>query len=1401
MPPESTVNISQDLIFDLSESTREEVLRHLPLVFGSLTLSGTARSVSRAIPKLLHVPPSEVIGHHFDQFLSMLDSLPLAIDFAEMLKPGSATLNLTLRCRGDQLIATTIYFFVIYDTLGQPDDVLFVIHEEDEEELALRKRMAETADRVSRLIAYGSSNAEIGLKIFDLCREIFATPGGWLIPRDAQGNPKIPIPFGGPLPEQFVGPGAGVAHSAPPPRKLPADQDEPLAVNSLQYPRIHPNMDSTRAEADTLPHAVAPILNAKDESIGDIYLVAPPGHLFQRHELLLMDVIADQIGQAMERGELHLPIHFQDLAKRVLIDPGETAPDIVEIIKTILYNLAALVPLTCASLLLEEGDGMRLIAAIQAPINPDPQGHFFPYAKTPLNLEIMRSQKRIILDDVRQDSRFQVWAGHDDVRSWMGLPLIVEKKSVGIISVSSVHLGAFSQRDGEVAQAFADQAAIVLVKAQLAAELHVEKSHLELLYRLSQKLAATLEPQEVAEKALQLITETLGNCFGEVYVTENGQKFLQLLATQNYSPQLVEKLSSQPYLRMGAGITGGAVELRRPILVPNVHNDSRWVHVPDLDVAIQSVAAIPLSARDEVVGVMILGSPEIDAINHTHLPLFQSIAAPVALALQNARLFAAERSRRQEAEMLRNAASAVTLDLSLEQILHVLLERLRQVVHFDSACVLLWEGKELHALAAVDLPRPKEVVNQRFPVDGSFFADIQREQRAIFFDDVQALPRFSGWGGTSTTRGWMGVPLIQRGAVMGYITLDSLQVGSYGKREAFLAQAFADRIAITIVNAHLLDDSRRAAFRQQEISAILRGLNSALSLAEIQTAVAEGLHRLIDSAAVETAMYQPDEQQVNAGRSQWAAGESNAISSAYSYAMDKSAAIPVLLRGQSHVAPDITQESQWPVEREWAAQGFRSQIVLPLQGSSRILGHIRLLWRDGIQPNLTIDFSLRQVADGVAMAAERLDLLSQTMRRADELHVLIQLSSQLRITEERAQITQIALNICQDVFRSDHGYILVPTAEVEMLEVIAHGGPGPSPSARYIRRGESIAGSVFSSGIPYRSPNVFADPMAFQPNIEEWGKLGVSFSSAIYAPLRAGDEIIGVLSLSSTDMQHPFTQADLQLLKAIAEIVGAALHRSAILEGLEQRVEARTADLARANVKLLELDQLKSDFVANVSHELRTPLTNIKLYLDLLGRGRPERREHYLEVIKGETDQLQKLIESILDFSSLEKDPAAMAANFAPVSLNELMETIFHTFRDRVAAASLDLIYAPAEQPVHVWGDRDRLFQIAANLLMNAITYTKPGGKVELGLTQNAMNEVGIVVRDIGIGIPHDEIEHIFDHFYRGERVNQSDILGAGLGLSIANKIAQTHGGRIEVDSVLNVGTTFTVWFPMIVTV
>ncbi|MEW6566881.1 MAG: GAF domain-containing protein [Chloroflexota bacterium] len=241
-----------------------------------------------------------------------------------------------------------------------------------------------------------------------------------------------------------------------------------------------------------------------------------------------------------------------------------------------------------------------------------------------------------------------------------------------------------------------------------------------------------------------------------------------------------------------------------------------------------------------------------------------------------------------------------------------------------------------------------------------------------------------------------------------------------------------------------------------------------------------------------------------------------------------------------------------------------------------------------------------------------------------------------------------------------------------------------------------------------------------------------------------------------------------------------------------------TVIVLRDITRLRELDRLKSQFVATVSHELRTPLANLKLYLSLLRRGRPERREQYLETLDQETARLGEMIEDLLDLSRLES--RAEVEKRERVELERLVEEVLENHRPAFQEKSLDLQFSMESRPV-VSANRNQLIQVLTNLLSNALRYTPPGGWVRVTLTELQAVEGGrmaaLAVQDSGQGIPEEDLPFIFERFYRGTLARNSNTPGSGLGLAIVREILERHAGQVRVTSRLGEGSTFTVLLPL----
>ncbi len=236
--------------------------------------------------------------------------------------------------------------------------------------------------------------------------------------------------------------------------------------------------------------------------------------------------------------------------------------------------------------------------------------------------------------------------------------------------------------------------------------------------------------------------------------------------------------------------------------------------------------------------------------------------------------------------------------------------------------------------------------------------------------------------------------------------------------------------------------------------------------------------------------------------------------------------------------------------------------------------------------------------------------------------------------------------------------------------------------------------------------------------------------------------------------------------------------------------------VAAFNQTLSRLENLFSTqrrFLADVGHELRTPLTVIKGNVGLM-RKIKDFDEESLVTIEDEVDRLTRMVGDLLLLAQAESGKIPLAHEVVELDtlLLEVLNQMQVLTRDRVKLSLGNI------DQVLVCGDRDRLKQVAVNLIGNAINYTPRGGEIVVGLGK-VSDRAQFTVTDNGPGISAEDLPHIFERFYRSEksRTRQKDGKGFGLGLSIAYWIVRNHGGRIEVNSTEGKGTTFCVWLPL----
>jgi signal transduction histidine kinase len=356
-------------------------------------------------------------------------------------------------------------------------------------------------------------------------------------------------------------------------------------------------------------------------------------------------------------------------------------------------------------------------------------------------------------------------------------------------------------------------------------------------------------------------------------------------------------------------------------------------------------------------------------------------------------------------------------------------------------------------------------------------------------------------------------------------------------------------------------------------------------------------------------------------------------------------------------------------------------------------------------------------------------------------------------------------------------------------------GELPARGRRFVGHGEGSSLALWVAG----TDAVVATMLSSDQLRERWQPLWQQRGLTAAIVQTDGAPVFGSVSdgveLSPTDTRLPF-------VLAVADVgvhgSGDAVRRRVVLAGVLLACAlmiAASYGLYRITTRELSLARQQTDFVAAVSHEFRTPLTSMRHLLDLLltrGITSERRQTEYYALLAGETDRLQRMVETLLSFGRI--DAAAHVWKLEPLGVTELVDSVADAFARELGTRSLERDVAGALPAIG--GDREALERAIWNLLENAVKYSPGDSPIRLFARREGAT-VMIGVQDRGIGISLAEQPRVFQKFVRGDAAKRAGIRGVGVGLALVKQIAEAHGGRVDLTSTVGVGSTFTLVLPV----
>ncbi|MEM7346853.1 MAG: GAF domain-containing protein, partial [Chloroflexota bacterium] len=405
-----------------------------------------------------------------------------------------------------------------------------------------------------------------------------------------------------------------------------------------------------------------------------------------------------------------------------------------------------------------------------------------------------------VISDTGSDPAWEVWPEAEDIKSWVGTPLLIGDEPIGVLTIESTVRGTYDSIDTQVLQIFANQAAIAINNAHLFKEAQQQRQIAEGLQEVATILNSSLDPDLVLTKMLEQLQLVIP--YDDAGILLKSGDALTLLADSSGdfsgSDFKIPMTSNDPAARV--------FKSQKPLVIADVHLDPGWEIWEGGD-RIRSWIGTPLFLDDEPIGVLTTDRFEIDSYRPSDAKILQTFATQAAIAIENARLFNQEQRQRQIAESLREVSIALNSTLDQEKMLDIIFDQLEKVIEYDGAALFLLKEGALELNSGRNLPASligvREPLSSENPTLTPFHS-----KKTLVIGNVREHPDWVVWDDDEMIRSWMGAPLMAQEVVIGVLTLDNFKVDAYQEADAKVFQIFANQAAIAIQNAQLYAEAQ-----------------------------------------------------------------------------------------------------------------------------------------------------------------------------------------------------------------------------------------------------------------------------------------------------------------------------------------------------------------------------------------------------------------------------------------------------------------------------------------------------------------------------------------------------------------------------------------------------------------
>lgn len=1131
----------------------------------------------------------------------------------------------------------------------------------------------------------------------------------------------------------------------------------------------------------------------REEILGVLTVDHNKPNQYSQQELDLVQVFANYAALAiqgmlsvMERERYITDLEVLQVVGSVTVSPSSTEKRIAE---ETLNSLRDAFGYDLLSIYRMQDQELRLIHQINY---PEPLVQY----RIPLNEGIAglcaRTKQSALIPNVKQRPEFI--AAAPDIESELCVPILIGDEVYGIINVESTEAGKLGDNDRQLLTILAQKLSIAFQNLY-----HYEAAQrrfltLSEIYSATLDIAANLDETDLLKAFLERFSRLMDVSWMTFLLYDRHTRQLTIRAvypdTAPVSPGKVQDADQ--------GLVGMAFRTGKSVFTddypnsPNRHPNWDYAQHP-----VGAMAACPLLVQDRCLGVFVAVRPPGERFVPEEMQIMEMLVSQIAAAIDNRNLFAEQQEYTQQLHRLNELTTSPIQADDMQATLADFARQIAAIFQADGCYINLWDEA---------LQRPLPIA-----AHGAYSEEFPR----LIFDSGQpnltARALESGVPLTladQRTEEWLperiraqfpvqavlALPLIYEDQKLGSIVVAYERSHEFGPKDLYLGQQIARHVAASAAKIQALAQERA----QRERAEVQLAFSYALMETEDLDSALKVLMDTISLFAVYDAgsviLLNPENPDVGHvmvvdGYNDPEAAQRREIIVGDLPLLDQ------LRQGRREVyIPDLREDQIWRPGNQPDPQEVRSILLLPLihSGQSQIAGYLTL---KSYRPNAFDQDARRDIAllcNQAATTIRNLRLFRETRHRLDQVTLLAEMSEELNRALDLDQV----LRIVQDRFfsileKSEHaptkltGAIIIRQPGTDILQIVSSHDIDPEFVQFFNSRPYYVHEGTFQLSIGLGQWVEIEEVAAWDEAHE--ATLPNGYDRLFNLPLKSGSEVIGALTANHLVKDV----ATRRLLSALAELAGSAIYKTQLLT----QARSRAVELLTAYEQLHEVDRLRDEFIQSVTHDLKAPLSFIRGYTELMAEGvmgdiNTEQLEA-LDIILDRTDAITRLVGDILKVRKEE----GQSIQQEPLNLGEIGQNAVRSARVTASQASLSLNFEQAAQRTTVNGDSDRLAQVFENLISNAIKYTNPGGKILVRM-EEMMNRLIVTVSDTGIGIPEEELDRIWDRYYRVKNVTETHA-GSGLGLANVRRIIEAHGGVIRVKSGPE-GSTFTFELPLI---